>query len=163
MEDEDEEPISALVGFSSAFGWPGWYKTTLRSLLDTTPCPAVLLTLNMFRVTKTLNHAPLTARTLRRSPGFPHQYKPLPFDSRHICQPLSTGIGLVSLPTTLWHRKYCAQSTPNGGASPAASLFAPSWFRPYQAEALQTCIKALQQGRSRITVSLPTGSGKTAV
>ena len=36
-------------------------------------------------------------------------------------------------------------------------------LRPYQVECIQACLKALYAGRSRIAVSLPTGSGKTVV
>ncbi|KZT37431.1 P-loop containing nucleoside triphosphate hydrolase protein [Sistotremastrum suecicum HHB10207 ss-3] len=36
-------------------------------------------------------------------------------------------------------------------------------LRPYQEECLQSCIDALKSGKSRIGVSLPTGSGKTPV
>ncbi|KAH6917519.1 DEAD box family helicase [Coprinopsis sp. MPI-PUGE-AT-0042] len=40
---------------------------------------------------------------------------------------------------------------------------APIVFRPYQEHCLKACLEALQNGVSRIGVSLPTGSGKTTV
>ncbi|KAL0071869.1 putative ATP-dependent helicase IRC3 [Marasmius tenuissimus] len=36
-------------------------------------------------------------------------------------------------------------------------------LRPYQEECLEACVDALQEGTSRLGVSLPTGSGKTTV
>ena len=36
-------------------------------------------------------------------------------------------------------------------------------LRPYQEHCLETCLDALNQGSTRIGVSLPTGSGKTTV
>ncbi|KAI0708257.1 P-loop containing nucleoside triphosphate hydrolase protein [Earliella scabrosa] len=36
-------------------------------------------------------------------------------------------------------------------------------LQPYQEECLDACLKAIQEGRTRIGVSLPTGSGKTTI
>jgi ATP-dependent helicase IRC3 len=44
-----------------------------------------------------------------------------------------------------------------------ASARTPVVLRPYQEQALQACTDALAEGKSRIGVSLPTGSGKTTV
>jgi ATP-dependent helicase IRC3 len=45
----------------------------------------------------------------------------------------------------------------------ATAAPAPIVFRPYQEHCLKACLEALQNGVSRIGVSLPTGSGKTTV
>lgn len=39
----------------------------------------------------------------------------------------------------------------------------PITLRPYQEEAISACVKALEEGKNRIGVSSPTGSGKTTM
>ena len=45
----------------------------------------------------------------------------------------------------------------------ASATTSPIVLRPYQEHCLKSCLEALQNGVSRIGVSLPTGSGKTTV
>lgn len=61
------------------------------------------------------------------------------------------------LPTQSWAFRRCLST--DDSLRSAVSL----QLRPYQLEAAKSCVEALQRGRRRIGVSLPTGSGKTAI
>ena len=55
------------------------------------------------------------------------------------------------------------QSTLATQATTTPTTVAAISLRPYQEHCLETCLDALNEGSTRIGVSLPTGSGKTTV